>query len=564
MMKNASFLLHISYLLLLVLGFTSIAYGQSDELNRESLLIEAGREKLLGNTEKALALYQQIIDSSPSDVVAPYEMARIYLGIDEAGKALPLARRAAQGDPTNPWFQILLANTYEKLGQLKEAAGVFETLAKTHPQDSYFSEQWAFLLVKAGDITGALRAYDDLERRIGITEDIIRRKQTLYLGIGDTKKAAREIERLIEAFPKRTDYQYLLAEFYQQIGDAGNARKVYQAILDRDPQETKAALALIDNKPTGNAQEVQYIQSLQPLFADRTIAIDLKINKIIPLLQQLANSGDTTLARPLLDLTTQLEQAHPRDAKPYAAAGDILFYAGQPAQAAAKYQRALQLDDTVFPVWDQLILANLAQGDLDAARRHAENAMDIFPNKAVLFYYAGQANALQSKWEKATADLEQAQLMAGRASELLPDIESLLAWAYANTRQDSKAQALFASARQRNPKSATVLARQSLATQNADQAMALAQQARQLEAQNPEAIHALAWAQYRQGQLDEAQKSLQPLLKGANPLVLEHYGDMLFRIGQTESAIQYWNQARNSGSINPVLVKKITDKQLHE
>ena len=47
-------------------------------------------------------------------------------------------------------------------------------------------------------------------------------------------------------------------------------------------------------------------------------------------------------------------------------------------------------------------------------------------------------------------------------------------------------------------------------------------------------------------------------------VILEHYGDILFKLGEKEKAIEYWNKAKKKGGGSDLLDKKIVDKNLYE
>jgi predicted negative regulator of RcsB-dependent stress response len=46
--------------------------------------------------------------------------------------------------------------------------------------------------------------------------------------------------------------------------------------------------------------------------------------------------------------------------------------------------------------------------------------------------------------------------------------------------------------------------------------------------------------------------------------VIEHYGDVLFKLGETEEAIEQWQKAQKQGGTSPNLDKKISNKKLYE
>ena len=49
-----------------------------------------------------------------------------------------------------------------------------------------------------------------------------------------------------------------------------------------------------------------------------------------------------------------------------------------------------------------------------------------------------------------------------------------------------------------------------------------------------------------------------------NPVMLEHYGDILFMLNKLEEASQYWEKAKNNGGTSEVLLRKIREKKYIE
>ncbi|MEZ4981643.1 MAG: hypothetical protein R2769_08670 [Saprospiraceae bacterium] len=70
-----------------------------------------------------------------------------------------------------------------------------------------------------------------------------------------------------------------------------------------------------------------------------------------------ANTGNKALATGLLELTQDLETAHPDEPKVYAIAGDLYFYTKDYENAKRKYAKALELDKSIYLVWEQYLIS---------------------------------------------------------------------------------------------------------------------------------------------------------------------------------------------------------------
>ncbi|MEZ4948095.1 MAG: hypothetical protein R2784_01675 [Saprospiraceae bacterium] len=78
------------------------------------------------------------------------------------------------------------------------------------------------------------------------------------------------------------------------------------------------------SKPSSDIDN--FVADLKPIFSNKEVGIDAKVKQIIPQIQMVANTGNKALATGLLELTQDLETAHPDEPKVYAIAGDLYFY----------------------------------------------------------------------------------------------------------------------------------------------------------------------------------------------------------------------------------------------
>ena len=79
------------------------------------------------------------------------------------------------------------------------------------------------------------------------------------------------------------------------MGESNQARGVYEAILEIDPNNTRARLGLAASSKQSN-NDILFLNSLKPVFEDPNTKIDLKIGRILPLIQKVADTGDRQLA----------------------------------------------------------------------------------------------------------------------------------------------------------------------------------------------------------------------------------------------------------------------------
>ena len=76
-----------------------------------------------------------------------------------------------------------------------------------------------------------------------------------------------------------------------------------------------------------------------------------------------------------------------------------------------------------------------------------------------------------------------------------------------------------------------------------------------------------AWILYQMKKYDDAKVWLAKALEnggGTNSTLLEHYGDILYQLGDIDSAFKFWTDAKKWGGSSTLLDKKIAEKKLYE
>ncbi len=559
----------ITPILILLSSLTAQAQTTEDNVDLVAIFIEGNREKLLGNWDKAIAKFEEVLAKDRNNAAVAYELARVYEAVKDLENAEKFAKKAVEWDGSNEWYRFYLADVYQKNNKDGQAAMQYSELVKLHPDNEEFYIKWAYYLVRNSQPQEAIKVYDLLEERFGTHEEVVRHKHTLYLGMGNRKQAAYELERLVTKFPDKTSYRHLLATFYEQIGEKKEAKDIYRKILKLDPNDARAQIALAE-EAKGN-DVIGFLNSLKPVFEDPKTDIDTKIKEIFPYVNELAASGDKNLGNTLLALTSLLETVHANDAKSHSVLADVLYYTGQQDRALEQYKETLELDDTKWPVWEQLLYIYAEKKDYDNLIEVSENALDLFPNQATAFYLNGVGYNGKGEYQDALNSLQQALIMSSRNARLRYDVLNETGIAYFHLKQYPKSDNAFEEALKINDKDAAVLKNYSfyLASRSADldKAQNLAARLNNVAPNHPVSEDALGFVFYKMKNYTDAKEWLDKAIQhggSENPVILEHYGDVLFQLGNATEAIQYWQQALDKGGDSKALQQKVKEGKVAE
>ena len=564
-------------ILLLLFGgifFSFNALGQKtyseEEVNTEKIFIEASQEKILGNYENAVDLYNEVLKRDKDNHAAAYELARMYDVLDENDKAEKAIKLAIKLDKSNEWYQSFLADHYQKLNNDKEAANVFGNLVKQYPNNKYFYQKQAYFLVRSKNIPDAIKIFDRIEAKFGLTEELIEKKHSLYLGLGKQKKATRELQKLTNTFPTNIEYHYMLANHFQRIGKNEKAKEIFQKILILDPKDAQANIALASSN-NGEESNAIFLSTLKPIFQQEDVDIDLKIKEMIPYIQKVANTGNKKLADAVIELAQILTDVHPNDAKSFSVYGDLLNHSERPKEALVKYMQTLKLDNSVFTVWEQVMYLNLELNDFDALLKTSNEALDLFPNKAKAYYLNGIANSEKRNYTDAIDGFQQALMMSAKNNRMRADIHGRLGEVYHNSKKYTQSDKNFEKALKLNPDAFTILDSYSFhLALRGDQLVKAEQMSKrsiELQPNQPRLQDTYGWILYKMKNYIGAKEWLEKAMTNGGesmPTLLEHYGDILFKLNDKEQALLYWQKAQEKGSSSELLYKKITNKQLFE
>ena len=124
-------------LLLLLFLFPAVAQEQitEEEVNREKLLIEANREKLLGNYDKAITMLRELFRQDGENAAVAYELGRLLHAEGQLEDAIRYLKVAVDQAPDNEWYLKFLADVYQQEGRNREGADLYEQWVEQAPDD---------------------------------------------------------------------------------------------------------------------------------------------------------------------------------------------------------------------------------------------------------------------------------------------------------------------------------------------------------------------------------------------------------------------------------------------
>ncbi|RZM26971.1 MAG: tetratricopeptide repeat protein [Pedobacter sp.] len=107
----------------------------------------------------------------------------------------------------------------------------------------------------------------------------------------------------------------------------------------------------------------------------------------------------------------------------------------------------------------------------------------------------------------------------------------------------------------------------SLRGERLDDAAEMSKRSNELQPNTASFEDTYAWILFRQKKYAEARIWIEKAIlhdKNNSAVQAEHYGDIMFYLGDTEAALLNWKKAKQNGADSPVLERKINEKKYTE
>lgn len=539
--------------------------GNSDPVKAEYYFIEGEKYFILEDYPKAFVLFKKSLEYDTDNAAAYFKIAQLLIEGKELNKALGYAQRAMALDPGNKYYCLAVAEVLTKQSNFAQAAAVYEEMMARIPDTEHYLFDLAALYIYNDDFEKAIAVYDEAEKEFGITREIIYQKQKIFLKLNRLEDAIAEGKKLIKAYPSESEYQIQLSEILMTNNRGQEALVYLEKLMEEDPGNARGRLMIAEiYRQQGQMKKAE--ENLILAFANPTLDINPKLKLMVNYINELPNPEVEQTA---LELARNIVKAHPSNADAFAVYGDLLMALDSTKSAREKYLKAVRLNDANFSVWQNILDIELGLNQLDSVLTHTEQALEIFPNQAALYYFGGTASYLQKNYEEAVVYLEQGKRLASSNLQLLNYFNSLLGDSYNSLGQYNKSDEAYEAVLRTDPDNSHVLNNYSyflsLRKEKLEKAKMMSSRLVEAHPDDPTFLDTHAWVLYMMGDYQKARKILERAIRhSASGTIIEHYGDVLFQLGETEQAVEQWKKAKGMDETSELIDKKIANRRLYE
>lgn len=541
------------------------------EQEAEYYFTEGEKQYILEDYAKAVNSFRSSLQLIPDNDVAYFKLAQIYNKTNQIDAAKLSIEKALELNRENAYYFLLAADIYTNSNDLEKATQFYEELLETIPGEEHNLFQLGAIYLYLKEYQKALDTYDRAESYFGINEQASVQKQKIYLKQNKVDEAIAEGEKLMDAYPGNPKYVLMLAEMFSSNSKDEEAIHLVDSMLATNPDVAGAHLFLADIYRKQRKLD-EFEKELLKGFDNPAVVINAKINAVM---KYMALLPDERLEAIIPILCDKIMSVHPDDPNGYLLTGDVYStlvqkqYITQDSEDVYKekavdaYAKYVHYDASKFNVWQNLLNLEIQIDRTDSTILHSEQALEVFPNQAWLYLVAGVANLQKELWDEAVFYFEEGIKRASSNDQLLELLYGYLGDTYNSLEEHDKSDEAYEHALEINPNNELVLNNYSyflsLRGKNLQKAKEMSTKLMRLNSENLAYLDTYAWVQYKLGFYEEARRVLEKVVadKAANAENFDHFGDVLYRLGDIKNAKIQWQKAREMDKTIENIDKKI-------
>lgn len=524
----------------------------ADEQRLQYFYLEAMNRKQKQDHAGAFTLLQHCLEINPHSAAVLSEIASYYFFLGQEEQGLAALRQAAKEDHTNYWYQMQLGNYYQQKNDWLKAITVFQDMAENFPRKLEPLMNLTMLYQAHKQYPQAIDALNRLEELDGKSEALNMQRFSIYQEMGEKEKAYAEIQQLIDEYPYDYSYQTILGDAYLQNNKIEEAHKIYSRILKEEPNYAPALVSM------ANYYQITHQDSLHKILLDsvlmnRDVDSELKQNIMLNLILQ-TEKGDRDSIR-IANLMERVISRPQQNANLAMLCAQYLAEKKMKTQAIPMLHKVLELDPSNKPARLQLISYALTDKDQDRIISLTTPALQYNPDALEFYYYLGMAYFMKDDKTKALEIFKKgvSNVKPNTDKNIVSDFFAIMGDILHDKGNIEEAYAAYDSSLVHNPDNISTLNNYayylSVTHTQLDKAEEMSYKTVQAEPDNATYLDTYAWILFEKQKFTEARIYIDQALRskdGQNSTILEHAGDIYWKLGNQAKALEFWKQAKTA------------------
>lgn len=560
-MRRIGFLLGI--ILVLVSGQKGLGQENDDNNDYQYALIEAVKQKNLGNLSEAAKLYRLVIKERPQCDVAYYELGGIYLMSNQVDLAISNLQKSYELDPDMQWYVMAYLNALSAGERYEEMENILKEKVNMEPEEVEWEYQLATVYFNQDRHKKAIKTLEKIEKEKGFSEKVTLLKASIYESDEDYEMALVELKKVMVLFPEAIQFRIVAAELCMKSGKDEEAAQFYQEMLEVDSTNIFALTNLTDYYRKKKDYESSFMY-LSKSFSSPLIEARRKMAILSFYLsdETFINDYPDELGN-LLDI---LIEVHPEVYDARLMASDFYIQTREYDKAYWNLRAYLGKGGSSYPLYMQaILLANAGALNEEMLSVTAE-ALKTYPDSVDIKFFRGIGLYEEEEFEALIHNFEGVSMDDFSSPEYASQAIMLLAEGYYRLEDYTKSDSIFEELIDQDPGNYMVLNNYSYYLAERGEKLAEAKKwSKEAIDNNPDNatfLDTYAWVLFKNGEYEAAEKYiLIAMEKGGknDPEVNEHAGDIQAALKSPELAKTYYQKAIMVGGDRETLEEKITN-----
>ncbi len=560
-------LLGLFYFIFGVLNINAQESGSFDEREFTKYLIQATGAKISGDIYAADSIYKKCLLLNPESGVVNFELSGLYISLDQPQKALEYANKAVILSPENEWYLANLAVLYKKINNHKKSAESFSKLVVSKPEKISYLFSLTEELLNNNSYKKAIKVLDVIEKKIGIKEEISIQKHQIYLFLKNKKKAVIELENLISNEPESISRLGLLAEYYENAKKSELAKAILNKMLSIDSSNGLVRLSLFQHYYKNKEYKKGYKELLLVMNSN---SIEINLKKQILMQISYDKSSPYNISE-VCNLAQSFLSIDSKNSDVLLLMGDFKMLLREEDTACYYIRESLKINPSPFNAWSKLITSTLSRNKFDITINDAKMAIESHPNQPFPFLAIGIALNRKKEYAKALKELLKGKDLVFDDNFLESNFLQEIGNSYYGKEKFKISFDYYEMSIALDSNNFILLNNYSyylaLRKTNLERAEELMLKVIAKFPNNSTYLDTYGWVMFQLGAYSESEKFLFKAIinsDGQSGEILEHYGDVLYKLKKIDEANVFWNKSKKTGNYSKKLIQKISENKFIE
>jgi len=535
---------------------------EQNEIDYESTMYEAFSQKIKGNYNDAIDLYRKCLSLNPNSSASMYELAQIFYLNSDLDACVNLMEKAYALNSKNEWYGVFLLELYKQKKLYDKGIDLCKKIIKNDVYNDLNYYELAYLYMFVGDKSKAENVYKDIEKRFGFSVELYEQKVKFFVYEAEIKKAVKTLEFLIEKYPSEGKYYSDLLSISKQLNDPEKTIAISEQYLKVNPTSESVNLELY-NLYYGRKDSVNCYNLLRSILSYKTINVEKKTK----LLVSLYSDRKFKVTKELANEFSQIFLLYnPDDYQSHLLRADYYLSSDNEDSAKIELYKVYEKEKSIADVYTKLIDIESKSSNWEHVYKVSRTGIQYFSASAYLYFYAGLSSFQTTRYEEAI-NYFLSGLPYISSNELRSQLYMYLGESYYKVKDYEKCYHFFDKSISTDQTNSVALNNYSyylsLSRDSLPKALEMTKISNNLSPKNFVYLDTYAWVLFKMNRYEEALVRIKEAIENGGSKeseIVEHYGDILYKYGNIDEALENWQKAKLLGGTSPHLDLKIMSK----